>query len=116
MAVKLNRGGLIVVVLYVAYFLFAMTSAYLAHDPKTQNFFIGLGVLPGAFVVLAFSEATLVWLDVNVPAALPIGMFLVSVAIAYLIGCVLDKIIVSILPSLKRLDYRWFDRVHKDDR
>jgi hypothetical protein len=114
--VKLNQGGLIVVGIYVGFFLLAMTSAYLAHDPKSQSFFIGLGVMPGAFLVLAFSESTLVWLAANVPAALPTGMFLASVAIAYLIGCVLEKVIVRISPSLRRLDDRWFDRVHKDDR
>jgi hypothetical protein len=114
--VKLNRGGLSVVAIYMGYFLFAMAAAYLAHDPKSQNFFVGLGVAPGSFIVLGLSEATLLWLDVNVPLALPITMFLVSVAIAYLTGCALDRIIASILPQLSRLDDRWFDRVRKDDR
>lgn len=113
---KLNRGGLIVVGIYMSYFLFAMVAAYLAHDQKSQSFFVGLSVLPGSFLILALSEATILSLDASVPLALPTAMFLVSVAIAYLVGCVLEKIIVSISPSLNRLDDRWFDRVRKDDR
>jgi len=43
-------------------------------------------------------------------------VYLVSFAVAYLSGCILEKIILSTAPTLKRIDNWWFDRVHGDDR
>jgi hypothetical protein len=114
--VKFNRGGLICVGLYTSYVLFMLVVAYLALDGKTRGFFLALSALPGWLVVGAMPEAPMEWLLVNYYPVVGFGVYLVSIAFAYLSGCILDKIILGTAPTLERLDNWWFDRVHRDDR
>ena len=113
---KFNRGGLICVGLYTSYVLFVLAVAYLALDGKTRGFFLTLSALAGWLVVGAMPEAPMEWLLVNYYPVVGVGVHLVSFAIAYLVGCILEKIIHRIAPTLRRIDNWWFDRVHGDDR
>jgi len=56
------------------------------------------------------------WLLVNHYPGVAGGVYLVSLAIAYLSGCILEKIIVATAPAMKRIDNWWFDQVRSDDR
>ncbi|EJN15801.1 hypothetical protein PMI42_00566 [Bradyrhizobium sp. YR681] len=113
---KFNRGGLICVGLYASYVLFMLAVAYLALDGKTRGFFLALSALPGWLVVGAMPEAPMEWLLVNYYPVVGVGVYLVSFAVAYLSGCILEQIIISIAPTLRRIDHWWFDRVRGDDR
>lgn len=113
---KFSRGGLICVCLYTCYILFMLAAAYLAADSKTRGFFLALSALPGWLVVGAMPEAAIERLLVDFHLVLEVIVYLLSFAIAYLSGWVLEKIILSITPWLNRLDDRWFCRVHRDDR
>lgn len=113
---KFNRGGLICIGLYTSYVLFMLAVAYLALDGKTRGFFLALSALPGWLVVGIMPEAPMEWLLVNCYPVVGVGVYLVSVAVAYLSGCMLEKIVLAIAPTLKRIDNWWFDRVHGNDR
>ena len=39
-----------------------------------------------------------------------------ALAVAYLSGCMFEKIILAIAPTLNRIDNWSFDRVHENDR
>ncbi|WP_456686364.1 hypothetical protein [Bradyrhizobium sp. P5_C11_2] len=119
---KFNRGGLICVGLYTCYILFMLAAAYLAPNDKTR------GCSWGSVVFLAGSSLqrcpkprssscrlTPILSLLNL-VTIEVGIYLLSFAIAYLSGWAFEKIILSIAPWLNRLDDRWFDRVHRDDR
>lgn len=113
---KFNRGGLICVGLYMSFVLLMLAAAYLALDGKTRGFFLALSALPGWLVVGGMPEAPMERLLVNYYPVVGVGVYLVSFAVAYLSGCILEKIIFSTAPTLKRIDNWWFDRVHRDER
>ncbi len=113
---KFNRGGLICVGIWACYVLLTLAAAYLVDDGKNRWFFVMLSSLPGGFFVGNLPDSMIEWLFLNYSIAAEIGMYLLSFAIAYLSGWAIEKIILGISPWLNRLDDRWFDRVHRDDR
>jgi hypothetical protein len=114
--VKFNRGGLICVGFYASYVLFMLAAAYLARDSKTSGFFMALSALPGWLVVGAMPEATMEWLLLNGYFFVQVGVYLLSLAAAYLFGWILEKAVLGVAPTLNRIDHWWFDRVRGDDR
>lgn len=113
---KLSRGGVICVGIYGSYVLFMLAAAYFAHDGKTRGLFLALCALPGWLVVGAMPEAAMEWLLLNGYFFVQVGVYLLSLAAAYLSGWILEKIALAVAPGLNRIDEWWFDRVRGHDR